>query len=268
MWLLKSSVGRKVVMSLTGLFLILFVTFHVLMNAVALISPAGYNAVCAFLGANWYALVGTLILAAGALIHIIYAFWLTMQNRKARGNDRYQVSSTPKNVEWASQNMLVLGIIIVCFFVIHLIQFWSRMQLVEIMGGHAWLAPDGTEVLATDGAAFLYYAFKDWWTLVVYLIGFVALWFHMTHGFWSAFQTLGTNNDIWMKRWRVIGNVWATVVCLLFAVEAIAFTAMSNCGDCKNALLNANATECVVPACEQAEVCEEVCEEKCEDAQD
>lgn len=266
MWLLKSSVGRKVVMSLTGLFLILFVTFHVLMNAVALISPAGYNAVCAFLGANWYALVGTLILAAGALIHIIYAFWLTLQNRKARGNDRYLVSSKPKNVEWASQNMLVLGIIVVCFFVVHLCQFWARMQLQEIMGNHAWMAPDGAAVAVTDGTAFLYYAFKDWWTLVVYLIGFGALWFHMTHGFWSAFQTLGTNNDIWMKRWRVIGTVWATAVCALFAVEAVAFTVISNNDTCKDTLLKANETECVAP-CQAAviEECEAACIEKCEE---
>ena len=85
MWLSNSSIGRKVVMSITGLFLVLFLTFHMCMNLVALISPAGYNAVCQFLGANWYALAGTVILAAGAVLHIVYAFWLTLQNRKARG---------------------------------------------------------------------------------------------------------------------------------------------------------------------------------------
>ena len=74
MWLTNSSLGRKVVMSVTGLFLLLFVTFHVLMNAVALISPRGYNLVCEFLGANWYALIATVILAAGFVFHIIYAF--------------------------------------------------------------------------------------------------------------------------------------------------------------------------------------------------
>jgi len=98
MWLTNSSVGRKVVMSITGLFLVLFLTFHVLMNAVALISLEAYDAVCEFLGANWYALAGTAILAAGFVIHIIYAFWLTLQNRKARGNDRYAVSARPAGV--------------------------------------------------------------------------------------------------------------------------------------------------------------------------
>ena len=101
MWLSNSSIGRKVVMSITGLFLVLFLTFHMCMNLVALISPAGDNAVCQFLGANWYALAGTVILAAGAVLHIVYAFWLTLQNRKARGNDRYLVNTRPQTVEWA-----------------------------------------------------------------------------------------------------------------------------------------------------------------------
>ena len=132
MWLSNSSIGRKVV--ITGLFLVLFLTFHMCMNLVALISPAGYNAVCQFLGANWYALAGTVILAAGAVLHIVYAFWLTLQNRKARGNDRYLVNTRPQTVEWASQNMLVLGIIVLLGLVLHLFNFWYKMQLNEIVG--------------------------------------------------------------------------------------------------------------------------------------
>ena len=95
MWLSNSSVGRKVVMSVTGIALILFLTFHMAMNLVALVSANGYNMVCEFLGANWYALVATVGLAALFIIHIIYAFWLTMQNRKARGNERYAVVDKP-----------------------------------------------------------------------------------------------------------------------------------------------------------------------------
>ena len=88
MWLCKSSIGRKVVMSVTGVALILFLTFHMSMNLVALFSGDAYNAVFEFLGANWYALVATLGLAALAVIHIVYAFLLTMQNRRARGDER------------------------------------------------------------------------------------------------------------------------------------------------------------------------------------
>ena len=84
MWLSNSSVGRKVVMSVTGIALILFLTFHMAMNLVALVSANGYNMVCEFLGANWYALVATVGLAALFIIHIIYAFWLTMQKPQKR----------------------------------------------------------------------------------------------------------------------------------------------------------------------------------------
>ena len=213
MWLTNSSVGRKVVMSVTGLFLILFLTFHALMNAVALISFDAYEAVCNFLGANWYALVGTAILAGGFVIHIIYAFWLTLQNRKARGNDAYNVTSRPATVEWASQNMLVLGLIVLCFLALHLFHFWAKMQLPEILGD-----------MPLSGKSALALAFSQVWVLPVYLIGFLAIWFHITHGFWSAFQTLGTANDKWIARFKTIGCWWATIVMALFAVEACYFT--------------------------------------------
>ena len=213
MWLFKSSVGRKVVMSVTGLFLILFLTFHALMNAVAVYSLNAYEAVCEFLGANWYALLGTAVLAAGFVIHIIYAFILTLQNRSARGSNRYAVTKRPKSVEWASQNMLVLGIIVLCFLVLHLYQFWAKMQLPEIIGKHA-----------DSGYVALKTTFEQVWVLPVYLIGFCAIWFHITHGFWSAFQSIGVNNDKWINRWKCIGWWWATIVMLIFAVCAIALT--------------------------------------------
>ena len=84
MWLTSSSIGRKFVMALTGACLVLFVTFHVLMNSVAIVWPTAYNAICAFLGANWYALVASMGLGLLFIIHIIYALWLTVQNRRAR----------------------------------------------------------------------------------------------------------------------------------------------------------------------------------------
>ena len=213
MWLTNSSVGRKVVMSVTGLFLVLFVTFHALMNLVALFGFKYYEAICEFLGANWYAVAGTLILAAGFAIHIIYAFWLTLQNRKARGNNRYAVTTKPKDVEWASQNMLVLGIIVLGVMVLHLTQFWAKMQLPELMGEHIMRGQD-----------YLRATFSNLWVLPVYLVWFAALWFHISHGFWSAFQTLGTANDKWIPRWQCISKWWATIVFILFAVEACYFT--------------------------------------------
>ncbi len=216
MWLLNSSIGKKVVMSITGLFLILFLTFHMSMNVVAIFSGEAYNMICEFLGANWYALVGTLVIAAGAVLHILYAFWLTYINRRARGNDRYKVVDKPQGVEWASQNMLVLGIIIALGLLLHLYDFWFKMQFNEITG----ILPD---VNPHDGYGLIAEKLANPAIAVAYLVWFVAIWFHLTHGFWSALQTLGWNNKIWLSRWKCISCIYTTVICLGFAAVAIYF---------------------------------------------
>jgi len=207
-------------MSISGLFLILFLTFHMVMNLVALFSAEVYNMICEFLGANWYALAGTLVLAGGALIHILYAFILYFQNRKARGNDAYAVSAKPKNVEWASQNMLALGIAVAAFLVLHLYNFWAKMQLVEILhkvGFHVDMtyAQDGVYHIAKTFSCPIY--------VVLYLVGLGALWFHLTHGFWSAFQTMGINGKVWFNRWKWIGNICVTALILGFATVVVVF---------------------------------------------
>lgn len=211
-------------MSVTGLFLILFLTFHAVMNAVAIFSYENYDKICEFLGANWYALVGTALIAAGALIHIVYAFLLSWQNYRARGTDKYAVTSRPKDVEWASKNMLVLGIIVCVFICLHLVHFWAKMQLPEMMGCEP---AQGSMLLACT-----FHGTCGYITLALYVIGFAALWFHMTHGFWSAFQSLGANNKLWLPRLRCISKIWAAVVCGLFIVEAVCFTVKSNCPCC------------------------------------
>lgn len=225
MWLINSSVGRKVVMSLTGLFLILFLTFHMAMNLVAIISAEGYNMICEFLGANWYAIAGTLVIAGGAVIHIIYAFWLTFQNRAARGSERYAVTEKPKAVEWASQNMLVLGLIVLGGLALHFSQFWYKMQFAELIGNHHL-----GEFAPTDGAAYIAFYFSNIINVVLYLVWFVAIWFHLTHGFWSALQTMGWNNKVWFERWKVISSIYSTVVMLGFALVVIVFYVQSLIG--------------------------------------
>lgn len=223
MWLSNSSVGRKVVMSVTGIALVLFLTFHMAMNLVALVSAEGYNMVCEFLGANWYAVVGTLALAALFIIHIIYAFWLTMQNRKARGSERYAVTDKPKTVEWASQNMLVLGIIVIAGLGLHLVNFWSKMMLPELVG----CADPMVMANAANGVYHIQNTFSNPVFVVLYLVWLGALWFHLTHGFWSAMQTLGWNNKVWINRWKCISNIYSTIVVLCFAAVVVMFFAKS-----------------------------------------
>ncbi len=224
MWLCDSSIGRKVVMSVTGIALVLFLTFHASMNVVALFSAEGYNMICEFLGANWYAVAATIGLAALVVIHIIYAFWLTIQNRRARGNNRYDVTAKPEKVEWASQNMLALGVIVVLGMILHLYNFWYNMMFAELIGD-----PMLGGIHATDGYRYIVQTFSCPVYTVLYVIWLFAIWFHLTHGFWSAIHTLGWNGKIWFNRWKVIGNIYATVIMLMFLVVALYF---SFCGGC------------------------------------
>lgn len=217
MWLINSSIGRKVVMSVTGIALVLFLTFHGCMNVVALFSAEGYNMICEFLGANWYAVAATLGLAALAVVHIVYAFILTAQNRRARGNERYDVTDRPAKVEWASQNMLVLGIIILLGLLLHLFNFWYNMMFAELFPSvHFDAAP-------ADGFAKIASTFGNPVYVVLYVIWLVAIWFHLSHGFWSAMQTLGWNGKTWQRRWQAIGLVYVTLLMLLFLVVVLAF---------------------------------------------
>ncbi|MBQ1854487.1 MAG: succinate dehydrogenase/fumarate reductase cytochrome b subunit [Prevotella sp.] len=225
MWLIKSSIGRKVVMSVTGIALILFLTFHGCMNVVALFSGEAYNTICELLGANWYAVAATLGLAALAVCHIVYAFILTAQNRRARGSERYAVTDKPAKVEWASQNMLVLGIIILLGLILHLYNFWYNMMFAELFPNLVtpMVNAAGENIKPSDGFEFIKVTFANPCFASLYVIWIVAIWFHLSHGFWSAMHTLGWNGKTWFCRWKLIGLIYVTLLMLMFLVVVLAF---------------------------------------------
>ncbi|MDO4191546.1 MAG: succinate dehydrogenase cytochrome b subunit, partial [Bacteroidales bacterium] len=202
-----------------------FLLFHGSMNVVAIFSEEGYNMICEFLGANWYALVASMGLAALAVIHILYAFILSVQNYRARGNDRYAVTKRQDNVEWASKNMLILGIVIVCFLVMHMCHFWANMQLAELTGN---VGDHG----AADGIAWIEEWFSHPLWALCYFVGLIALWFHLSHGIWSALHTMGWNGDTWMKRVKCISTILATIIVLLFMAVLVYYFVKANCGCC------------------------------------
>jgi succinate dehydrogenase / fumarate reductase cytochrome b subunit len=203
----------EIVQSISGLFMVLFLLFHMSMNLVLIFSYDAYNFIAnEILGANWWAIIGTGVIALGFVVHIIYAVILTLQNKKARGSDRYaSASKTP--VAWSSKNMFVLGVFILLFLIVHLYQMWYNMQFKELLQ-----LPGARE----DGAQLVTEVLSNGWIFAIYIIAFIALWLHLTHGFWSALQTVGWNNTKWMKRIKVIGNIFATIICLGFMIVAIA----------------------------------------------
>ena len=228
-FLCNSSLGKKLVMSVTGCCLVLFLLFHMSMNLVAIFSGEAYNMICEFLGANWYALVATAGLAALVVVHFVYAIILTLQNKKARGGQAYAYTAKPKEVEWASQNMFVLGVIVILGMGLHLFNFWAEMQLVEVMH---MLGANVDTTYAADGVYHIKNTFACPVYTVIYLVWLVALWFHLTHGFWSALQTLGWNNQVWFERWRCIGNVIVTIIVAGFAAVALIYAFCPCAGGC------------------------------------
>jgi len=213
-WLLNSSIGRKLIMSISGVFLILFLLFHMSMNLTLVFSTEAYDMICEFLGANWYAVAATLVLAAGVVVHIGYATWLTLQNQRARGANSY-ASSNKTKTEWSAKNMYVLGLVIVLGLLLHLWNFWYKMQFAELLH-----LPDAV----SEGSGLVIELFSQPVYSLIYLIWLVGLWFHLTHGVWSAFQTLGFNGRTWFPRLKVISNVVATIIMIGFAVVPIYFT--------------------------------------------
>jgi succinate dehydrogenase / fumarate reductase cytochrome b subunit len=153
------------------------------------------------------------VLALGFIIHIIYGFYLSATNLKARGKERYAVAHKGAADNWASKNMLVLGIIVLGVLGFHLTHFWADMQLLQFQGvPHEELANPNVLLLET---------FKSPVVVVIYVVWFAALWFHLTHGFWSAFHTIGWNNDTWIKRLKVLSYVFATIIFVGFTAVAV-----------------------------------------------
>ena len=209
--LFSSSIGKKLIMSVTGLFMILFLVMHMTLNFTSVFSPETFQAVCDFMALPIVTIM-TPILAAGFLFHIIYAFILSVGNVKAVGGvKRYEVANKAAADSWAAKNMIWLGIIVLLGLGLHLSHFWSKMQLAELTGDEA-----------ADPNALLASTFGNIWILIIYLVWFFAIWMHLTHGFWSALQTIGWSNNVWQKRTKVIGIVLVTILMLGFAVTAVA----------------------------------------------
>ena len=207
----KSSIGKKLLMSISGLFLILFLTLHMCLNLTYVFDSDNvvFKGVCDFMSLGIVNIMVP-VLAAGFLVHIVYAIILTIGNMKARGDQRYEVSNKAKTDSWSSRNMFVLGVIVLVGIFLHLTDFWAKMQLQNWIGG-----PEG------DPYELMRLTFGRWWITLLYIVWFIALWFHLTHGFWSALQTVGWNNNIWMKRWKVICGAYVTLIILGFIVIAI-----------------------------------------------
>jgi succinate dehydrogenase / fumarate reductase, cytochrome b subunit len=213
--LLSSTLGRKLIMALTGLFLILFLVVHLIGNLQLLKSDNGeaFNIYAQFMTSNTLIKIVSYGNYSFILIHVIWAILLTRRNKAARGGQGYAISKSSS--PWASRNMGILGTFVFIFLVIHLKQFWYEMH----WGGITTANYEGKEV--KDLYAVVDQAYSQVWYVVIYLFSMLMLAFHLWHGFGSAFQTLGLNHLKYNAVISFVGRAFAIVVPALFALIPI-----------------------------------------------
>lgn len=219
---LSSSIGKKLIMSISGLFLVVFLLVHLTINLFIVFDSSGelYNAGVHFMTTNPLIKVMEPVLALGFIVHIIYATRLTLQNQKATPT-KYAVTQKTKATSWASKNMYILGFLVLVFIALHMIHFFVKMKITHEApltadGGH-----DGyklvTDLFSAHGV--LSYAY-----CALYVAAAVLLGLHIRHGFWSAFQTIGFNNETWKKRLFCAATIFAWLIAIGYSILPLYMT--------------------------------------------
>jgi succinate dehydrogenase / fumarate reductase, cytochrome b subunit len=212
---LSSTIGRKLLMALTGLFLILFLVVHLIGNLQLLKHDEGqaFNVYAQFMTSNPLIKTVGYINYTLILVHIIWALLLSRKNSAARGPQGYAVSKNSSH--WTSRNMGILGTFILIFLVIHLRGFWYEMH----WGGIPTKNYEGKEV--KDLYTVVENAYSNLAYVGVYVISMLLLAFHLWHGFISSFQTLGVNHPKYNPVIKFVGKAFAIIVPALFALIPI-----------------------------------------------
>ena len=208
----KSSLGKKLVMGITGLFLISFLMVHCFLNSLIFMNDGGetFNLGAEFMAKNWVIRAMEIVLFGGLLWHIIQAAILTRENKKARPV-AYAASNPSANSKWYSRSMGLLGTILLIFLIIHLRHFWVVSRFTdEITSGRETLFNEMKEV------------FSQLWVVILYCLAMVSLGYHLLHGFKSAFQTLGWNHVKYNSIIEKTGVIISVVLPVLFAAMPIA----------------------------------------------
>lgn len=209
-----SSIGKKLVMAFTGIFLILFLIIHVGLNACIWAGDNGemFLKGAHFMGANWVPRVLEIGLFAGLLLHIIQGYMLTVQNQSKRSIG-YAIDYGNRGSKWYSRSMGLLGTLILLFLVVHLADFWIPNR-----SHQGWLL--GEEINLYDKMKVV---FSQLWVVIVYVVGCISLGYHLAHGFKSAFRTIGVHNKKYFALIKTTGYAFAIIVPLAFAMMPLSF---------------------------------------------
>ncbi len=203
--LINTSIGKKLILSLSGLFLIVFLLVHLTINLFLFGGEDAYNQAVAFMELPVIQIMQPL-LAAGFLVHIVYGVIIQYKNWKSTPV-KYKVVNQSHSSKWSSRNMIWLGLFIFCFLTVHLMNYFYIMKFSETYDHNHYALVAG---LFQDPQMGIWYS-------LIYLVSFIALGLHLNHGFWSAFQTIGMSNKIWRKRLSILGSAYALLIAVGFS---------------------------------------------------
>ncbi len=211
----NTSIGRKLVMGLTGLFLISFLLVHVSINSLVFANDGGlkFNTAADFMANNILIRIMEVGLIAGFIVHIYQAAVLSRKNDKSRPI-KYAVSSADSNSKWYSRSMGLLGTIILIFLIVHLGNFWVKSRFTNILVDDSFKHK--------DLYAMMHEVFQQPFIVVLYVFAMFSLGYHLLHGFSSAFQTLGISHKKYTPLIKFVGVVFSLLVPLVFAAMPLA----------------------------------------------
>lgn len=210
--LFTSSIGKKITMALTGLFLITFLIVHAGINSSIFLNDGGetFNTIARFMSHNWILRFLEVGLFAGLIVHIIQGLILWKQNSDARPI-AYQTNKAQKNSTWYSRSMGILGTLLLLFLIMHISHFFIGTKI-ALYGG------DQPHNLFEE----MKLVFGEWYIVVAYIVGLIALFWHLLHGFQSAFQTFGLNHKRFTPIIKAAGIGYTVIICVLFALMPLA----------------------------------------------
>ena len=216
--LTKTSIGRKILMALSGGFLMFFLVMHVTINAISMFSPETFDTISHFMGTNKLIQIAMQpVLMLAVVFHLSMGVVLEMKNRKARTN-KYALNNGAANSSWMSRNMIVTGIMILLFLLVHFVDFWIPEMVTKYANG------DMTGLLPDGGMRYwheLHKTFANPVKVGIYVLAFIFLGLHLLHGFQSAFQSVGFRHKKYTPVIQKLGVLYAVLIPLTFIVIAI-----------------------------------------------
>lgn len=211
--LTQSTIGRKFLMALSAMFLLVFLLIHLSVNLLSIFSEDAFNTASHFMGYNpLIQFVMQPVLVAGVIFQFVMGFVLEMKNKNARPV-KYAVANNSGNSSWSSRNMIISGAVILAFLGVHMYDFWMHEMNYKYV-----------EALSINETRYweeLHAKFADLWRVIFYAVSFVLLGLHLSHGFQSSFQSIGARHPKYLKCVNTLGTWYSILIPLGFIVVAV-----------------------------------------------